>query len=173
MQARRRLTSSPVRTVALPSRGALNRSSPCERLSRPKVRRGFDEAFELFAAPSRGCLRGAEAGSTHVSRYKAHVSTHHPRPPRRPDFGRSASVAYEFVHFGLGNREPETFRRARSLDARRDNPARPPRRLARHPAAPLHWPTLRDLGARNPLSQKRVRTPQNANAPAVWPGHSL
>ena len=40
-----------------------------------------------------------------------------PRPPRRPDFARRASVAYEFVHFGLGNREPETFRGARSVDA--------------------------------------------------------
>ena len=95
------------------------------------------------------------------------------RLPRRPDFGGSASVAYEFVHFGLGNREPETFWGARSLDARRDNPARPRRGSARHPATPLRWPTPRDLRARNPLSQNAVRTPQNANAPAVWPGRSL
>ena len=83
-----------------------------------------------------------------------------PRPPRRPDFARSASVAYEFVHFGLGNREPETFRGARSLDARRDNPARPRRGSARHSATPTPWPTPRDLHARNPLSQSAVRTPQ-------------
>ena len=31
----------------------------------------------------------------------------------------------------------------------------------------------RDLHARNPLPQNAVRTPQNANAPAVWPGRSL
>jgi len=96
-----------------------------------------------------------------------------PRPPRRPDFARSDSVAYEFVHFGLGNREPETFRGARSLDARRDNPRAGPRRSARHPAAPPRWPTARDLRARNPLSQKRARTPQHANAPTVRPGRSL
>ena len=40
-----------------------------------------------------------------------------PRRPHRPDFARSPSVAYEFAHFGLANREPETFRGARSLDA--------------------------------------------------------
>jgi len=95
------------------------------------------------------------------------------RPPRRTDFGRSASVAYEFVHFGLGNREPETFRGAKSLDARRDNPARPRRGSARHPATPLRWPTPRDLHAHNPLSQKRVCTRQSANAPAVRLGRSL
>jgi len=34
--------------------GAMNRFTPCERLSRPKVPRGvFDEAFEREAAPSR------------------------------------------------------------------------------------------------------------------------
>jgi len=96
-----------------------------------------------------------------------------PRPPRRPDFGRSDSVAYEFVQFGRGNREPETFRGARSLDARRDNPRARPRRSARHSAAPPRWPTARDLRARNPLRQNAVRTPQNANAPAVRPGRSL
>jgi hypothetical protein len=95
------------------------------------------------------------------------------RPPRRPDSGRSASVAYEFVHFGLGNREPETFRGARSLDARRDNPRARPRGSARHSAAPPCWPTPRDLRECNPLSQKRVRVAQNANAPAVRPGRSL
>ena len=31
-----------------------------------------------------------------------------PRPPRRLDCVRSTSVAYEFVHFGLWNCEPET-----------------------------------------------------------------
>ena len=96
-----------------------------------------------------------------------------PRPPRRPDFGRSDSVAYEFVQFGRGNREPETFRGARSLDARRDNPARPPRASATHSATPLRWPTPRALDARNLLSQNAVRTPQNANAPAGRPGRSL
>ena len=104
--------------------------------------------------------------------------THHPRLPRpaplrRSDFGRSDSVAYEFVQFGRGNREPETFRGARSLDARRDNPRARPRRSASASANPLRWPTPRDLRARNPLSQNAVRTPQNANAPAVGPGRSL
>ena len=96
-----------------------------------------------------------------------------PRPPRRPDFARSASSAYEFVHFRCWNREPETFRGARSPDARRDNPRARPRRSARHSATPLCWPTARDLHARNPLSQKRVRVAQNANAPAGRPGRSL
>ncbi len=95
------------------------------------------------------------------------------RPPRRPEFTRSASVAYEPVHFGLGNCEPETNRGARSLDARRDNPRARPRRSASTSANPLRWPTARDLRARNPLSQNAVRTPQNANAPAGRPGRSL
>ncbi len=96
-----------------------------------------------------------------------------PRPPRRPDFGRSDSVSYEFVQFGRGNRGPETFRGARSLDARRDNPGRPPRASAKHSATPIRWPTPRALDARNLLSQNAVRTPQNANAPAGRPGRSL
>jgi hypothetical protein len=54
-----------------------------------------------------------------------------PRPPRRPDFARSASVVYVFVHLGIGNREPETFRGARSLDA--PNP-RASRQFASTPA---------------------------------------
>jgi hypothetical protein len=58
----------------------------------------------------------------------------------------------------------------RSLDAPRDNPPSLPRRSASAPAAPRLWPTPRDPGAHKPLSQKRVRTPQNANAPAGGPG---
>ena len=54
-----------------------------------------------------------------------------------------------------------------------DNPARPRRGSARRSATPLRWPTPRDLRARNPLPQNAVRTPQNANAPAVRPGRSL
>ncbi len=95
------------------------------------------------------------------------------RLPRRPDFGRRAPVACEFVHFGLRNSEPETSRGARSLDARRDNPRARPRRSARRPPTPPRWPTARDRGALNPLPQNAVRTPQNANAPAVRPGRSL
>jgi hypothetical protein len=60
-----------------------------------------------------------------------------------------------------------------SLAAPRDNPPRSPRRSASAPAAPRLWPTPRDLRARNPLSQKLVRTPHNANAPAGRPGRSL
>jgi hypothetical protein len=59
------------------------------------------------------------------------------------------------------------------LDAPRDSPPNLPRRSANAPAAPRIWPTTRDLRARNPLSQNAVRTPQNANAPAGWPGRSL
>ena len=81
-------------------------------------------------------------------------------PPRRPDFARSASIAREFMHFGLGNREPGTFRGARSLDAQRDNSRARPRRSARHSATPPRWPTPRDLRAPNSLSQNAVRTPQ-------------
>ena len=136
------------------------------------------DASEQESAPSRGRRREAGAGSTHVRRYRAHGRLitrdfRAPLPPRRPDFGRSASVAYEFVHFGCWNREPETFGRARSRDARRDNPARPRRGSASTSANPLRWPTARDLRTRNPLSQNAVRTPQNANAPAGRPGRSL
>ena len=70
-------------------------------------------------------------------------------------------------------REPDTFRCARTRDARRDNPRARPRGSARHSATPPRWPTPRDLRARNPLSQNAVRTPQNANAPAGRPGRSL
>lgn len=55
-------------------RGALNRSSPCGRLSRLKVWRGVsDERFERVAAPSRGGLCGAEAGSPPWRRDNAHA----------------------------------------------------------------------------------------------------
>lgn len=80
---------------------------------------------------------------------------------------------YAFVSARLGNTEPETESPASPSDARRDKPPRSPRRSASAPNAPRPWPTPRDLCARNPLPQNAVRTPQTANAPAVWPGHSL
>ena len=174
--------------TAVIGRGGLNRSSPYERLSRPKVRRGIsDEAFELFAAPPRGGGRGTEAKlALHVPQQRLiRLITRDfrvPRPPRRPDFARSASVASEFVHFGLGNREPETFRGARSLDAPNPKAWRQSGETAAmvgqalgyatalaHPERPLRTQT-RDFRFG---SQKRVRTPHTANAPAVWPGRSL
>ena len=82
-------------------------------------------------------------------------------------------AVYAFVSARLGNTEPETETRASPSDARRDKPPRSPRQSASAPAAPHLWPTPRDLRARNPLSQNAVRTPQNANAPAVGPGRSL
>jgi hypothetical protein len=147
---------------------ALNKSTPGMRLSRPRGPRGGSvEAFNQEAAPSRGDLRGAEAGSLPDRRDVAHSDS-------SPETSaRSASVAYEFVHFGCGNREPESFRGARFRDARRDNPPQSRRRSASAPNAPRPWPTPRDLRTRNPLSQNAVRTPQNANAPAVRPGRSL
>ena len=80
---------------------------------------------------------------------------------------------YAFVSARLGNTEPETETRTSPSDARRDKPPSPPRQSASTPAAPRHWPTPRDLRARNPLSQNAVRTAQSANAPAGRPGRSL
>jgi hypothetical protein len=154
-------------------------SASNERLPRPDKPSGAsDQAFRHEVPGVCYAICTAEAGSFSVSRYDARrdSSPEHFRgssPPRRLDFARSASVAYEFVHFGLENREPETFRGARFLDARRDNPASPPRRSARQSATPPRYPTTRDLRARNSLSQKAVSTPQNANAPAGGPGRSL
>ena len=61
----------------------------------------------------------------------------------------------------------------RPLGVSRDSPAAPGRVPTRGLLAPLIRPTSRDFRARNPLSQKRVRTPQHANAPAGKPGRSL
>jgi hypothetical protein len=51
------------RLTEMRDRGALNRSTRYERLSRPKGPRGVsDEAFEQEASPSRGGGRQAQAG---------------------------------------------------------------------------------------------------------------
>jgi len=158
---------------------ALNKSTPGMRLSQP---RGAERRLRWGVQSGSGTVprRSSRSWGGFASRSPRRRSLRLiardfrvPRPWRRSDFGGGASVAYEFVQFGFRNGEPETFRGARSRDARRDKPSRSPRRSASAPAAPRVWPTLRDPRARNPLSQNAVRTPQNANAPAVGPGRSL
>jgi len=162
---------------------ALNKSTPGMRLSRPRGPRGGSvEAFNQEAAPSRGDLRGAEAGSLPDRRDVAH-SDSSPETSASRALGavRISAEAPRLLMSSCISAAGTVNQRAfgvrglamRPIRKHGDNPPQSRRRSASAPDAPRLWPTTRDPRARNPLSQKRVLVAQNANAPAMRPGRSL